>query len=93
MKVVCISGSPKATGNTATILSEIERPLKEQGIEVVRYCLGSCKINYCKGCKSCFGDSNKCVQNDDVKMILDDLSTSNLVIVASPSYWALFKKC
>jgi multimeric flavodoxin WrbA len=87
MKVISILGSPKGEGNTAAILDEIERPLKENGAEVVRYCLGKCRINYCVGCKSCFGDGGLCVQNDDVQTIINDLFESNLVIVASPSYW------
>ena len=86
MKVICILGSPKPNGNTATILNEIERPFKEHGIGVVRYCLGECKINYCTGCVSCFKDG-QCVQNDDVQIIINDLLESNLVIIASPSYW------
>lgn len=87
MKVICILGSPKPKGNTATILNEIERPLREHSVEIVRYCLGECKINYCIGCKSCFGESGRCVHDDDVQKITHDLSSANLVIVASPSYW------
>ena len=87
MKIISILGSPKPNGNTATILSEIERPFREKGIDVVRYCLGECKINYCKGCKICYTEYSKCVQNDDVQIIMNDLFESNLVIVASPSYW------
>ena len=87
MKAVCILGSPKPKGNTAAILDEIERPLKEHGIDVIRYCFGECKINYCLGCKSCFGGEGQCIQNDDVQKIMNDLLNSNLVIAASPSYW------
>lgn len=86
MKAICILGSPKPRGNTATILSEMERPLIEQGFDVVRHCLGECKINYCIGCTSCFKDG-KCVQNDDIQIIMQDLLEANLVIMASPSYW------
>jgi len=86
MKAVCILGSPKPNGNTAAILSEIERPLKEKGVDVVRYCLGECKINYCSGCKTCDKDG-QCIYNDDVQQIVHDMFTSDLVIVASPSYW------
>ena len=86
MKVTCILGSPHSNGNTATILSEIERPFKERGYEVVRYCLGSSNINYCQGCKSCY-ENGQCVQNDDVEVIVKSMFESELVIVASPSYW------
>ena len=40
MKVLSLLGSPNPKGNTATILDEIERPLREQGFDIARYCLG-----------------------------------------------------
>ena len=86
MKIVCLLGSPKPKGNTATILDAMERPLRAQGIDVVRYCLGECHINYCLGCKACF-NSGLCVQKDDVQPIMQDIAGANVVIVASPSYW------
>ena len=86
MKVTSILGSPKPDGNTSTILHEIERPFKEQGAEVVRYCLGQLNINYCTGCAVCF-ETGECAQNDDVQMVINDLVESDFVIVASPSYW------
>lgn len=33
MKVIILNGSPKAEGNTATALHEVERTLNQQGIE------------------------------------------------------------
>ena len=33
MKVIILNGSPKAEGNTATALHEVERILNQQGIE------------------------------------------------------------
>ena len=33
MKVIILNGSPKARGNTATALHEVERTLQQQGIE------------------------------------------------------------
>lgn len=86
MKVISILGSPNAHGNTATILNETERPFKERGDVVIRYCLRDCRINYCLGCKLCFPEG-QCGQNDDVQTIINDLFESNLVIVSSPSYW------
>ena len=33
MRVIILNGSPKAHGNTATALHEVERTLQQQGIE------------------------------------------------------------
>ena len=86
MKLVSILGSPKPNGNTSAILNEIELPFKEHGAEIVRHCLGQLRINYCTGCTSC-NYTGECVQDDDVRMIINDLVESDFVIVASPSYW------
>ena len=86
MKAVCILGSPKAKGNTATIVSEIIRALEINGIQTVLYQLGDLDIGYCCGCKSCY-TTGKCVQTDDAQKIIPDIFEAQLVIVASPSYW------
>jgi len=65
----------------------MERPLKQQGIAVIRHCFGECNIQYCLGCKTCFGEDGTCVHNDGVQAIMNDIMNANLVIVASPSYW------
>ena len=86
MKATLISGSPRKNGNTITILGEIERGLKEQGFETKHFILHESAINYCSGCKSCYKDGT-CVHNDDVPIIVQVIFDSQLVIVASPSYW------
>lgn len=37
MKVLLINGSPKANGNTATAMHEVERVLQEQGVQRYNY--------------------------------------------------------
>ena len=56
-------------------------------MDTVKYCLGNCCIKYCLGCRYCFENSGQCAQEDDVKIIVNDLFSSDLAIVASPSYW------
>ncbi len=86
MKAVCILGSPKPNGNTATILKEIFRAFEEQGIQTAMHCLSEETIHYCTGCKSCAVDG-KCIHNDDVQKIICEILQSQIVILASPSYW------
>ncbi len=86
MKAVCILGSPRPNGNTSAIVSEIIRGLEKHNIEVTQYCLNQLNISYCCGCKSCY-NTGKCVINDDVSKVVDAIFSSQLVIVASPSYW------
>ena len=86
MKAVCILGSPRSNGNTATILKEITNTLSGNGIDVRNYNLGEMKINYCVGCRTCETTGN-CIQNDDMYRIIADIYESDIVIMASPSYW------
>jgi multimeric flavodoxin WrbA len=86
MKAVCILGSPKPKGSTSVIVDEIFRALKAYDIETHLYQLSDLNIGYCCGCKSC-DITGKCVQTDDVQKMIGDIFASQLVIVASPSYW------
>lgn len=86
VKAVCILGSPKAKGSTATIVLQMTRALETHHIQTSIYQLSNLNIGYCCGCKSC-NLTGKCIQTDDVQKIVEAVFSSQLVIVASPSYW------
>ncbi len=86
MKAICIIGSPNPKGSTATIVDKIIEGMSINNIEIKRYVLGEMNINYCKGCKVCY-KTRKCIQNDDMEVVIKDLCESDIVVIASPSYW------
>ncbi len=86
MKALCIIGSPRKNGTTATVVSRMIEGLVEKGVDVKRYGLGALDINYCKGCHVC-EETGRCVQRDDMDLVLQDLFAADVVLVASPSYW------
>jgi multimeric flavodoxin WrbA len=86
MKVLCINGSPKRNGSSSMLIDEIIDGMGETNVSVTIHHLGDMKINYCIGCKNCHR-TGKCIQNDDVDIIIQDLIKADLVIIASPSYW------
>ena len=87
MKATCIVGSARANGSTACLIDAIARGMAGSGIQVQKYNIGEANIRYCLGCKRCYTDGH-CVQEDDVEAIVADILTSDVVVVASPSYWA-----
>lgn len=87
MKAICIIGSPRTNGSSAIIVDKVIQGMKETNIVVSRYCLGDMSINFCLGCKRCYEDGGRCVQNDDMDVIMNDLIESDIIIIASPSYW------
>lgn len=86
MNAICIIGSPRANGNTSIIVDKVIEGMKENSIEVTKFCLGDMNIKYCLGCKDCFNDG-KCVQKDDMDLLMEKLIESDIVLIASPSYW------
>lgn len=86
MKATCVLGSPKANGNTATILKEVSQIIENSGVETVIFNLGQAQIGFCTGCKIC-DKTGICIQRDDMDTIIDSIYNSDIVIIASPSYW------
>lgn len=60
MKVIILNGSPKAEGNTATALHEVERTLNQQGIETEWIHVGNKQIH---GCIACGTDPGEVTQD------------------------------
>ena len=87
LKATCIVGSARANGSCNYLVDSVIRGMQESGIETKKYCIGEMKIQYCCGQKKCYTDG-KCVYNDDVKQIVEDMIESDIVVMAAPSYWA-----
>ena len=65
LKVLMLNGSPKANGNTAIALREMENVFKENGIEVENIVIGNQAVRGCIACGSCY-EKGKCVFDDVV---------------------------
>ena len=86
MKALCIIGSPKTNGSTARLVDRMIEGMKSQHIEVSRYFLDQMNINYCKGYEK-YEVNRKCVQMDDMNLLIDEIYGSDIILLASPSYW------
>ena len=86
MRAICIVGSPRPDGSTARLVDVIIEGMRAAGIEARRHVLGELTIHYCQGCREC-EVTLKCVQRDDMDTLLADILDSDIVLLASPSYW------
>ena len=77
IKVLMINGSPRAEGNTALALHEMERVFAEQGIQVETVQIGGQAI---RGCVACNGDI--------VNELAVKFEKADGLVVASPVYYA-----
>ena len=85
MKVLGICGSPRKNANTETALREALKVIEKQGIETELITLAGKKIEFCTHCNICKTDP--CPIKDDVPEILEKMSLSDAIIIASPTYF------
>ena len=86
-KVIILNGSPKANGNTATALHEVERTLGQQGIETEWIHVGHLQIHGCIACNKCW-TSGICAFGDIVNEISVKMRDADGLLIGSPVYFA-----
>ena len=87
MKVLLINGSPKANGNTAFALEQMEEVFHAAGVETETIQVGSQIICGCTGCGSCY-KTQKCVFDDLVNGTAAKLPEYDGMVIGSPVYYA-----
>jgi multimeric flavodoxin WrbA len=89
MKVIAICGSPKSKGNTALALEILGEKLKShiENLEYEIVHLRKLDLRSCNACNGCYG-KKKCVQDDDINMLLDKLLTADGIVLGSPTYFS-----
>ncbi len=86
MKILFLNGSARSNGNTNALLSIIAEKLDRNVFEARIINISDYKISYCLGCHSC-ETTRKCIQNDEMENIYHAFEKSDLICIASPSYW------
>ena len=87
MNVLLINGSPRADGNTALALREMEQVFAGQGIETETVQVGHLPIRGCIGCAQC-ARLGKCVFDDIVNEIAPKFASCDGLVLGSPVYYA-----
>ena len=87
MKVLLFNGSPHTNGCTYTALCEIEKTLKEEGIDSEIYQIGTDPVSACKACYAC-GKLGKCVIDDKVNDFVEYAADFDGFIFGSPVHYA-----
>ncbi len=90
MKVLALNGSPHMNeGNTALILNPFLEGMKEAGADVEVFYTRRMSIGPCNGDMSCwFKNPGTCGQRDDMQMLLPKLKEADVIVWASPVYYA-----
>ena len=87
MKVLMLNGSPKANGNTALALKELEKVFAAEEIEVETVQIGNKPIRGCVACGGCY-KAGRCVLDDSLEELAAKFQEADGLVVASPVYYA-----
>jgi multimeric flavodoxin WrbA len=87
MKIVCLLGSPRPNGNSATIAKHFCETAEKGGASVQVFALNKLKYRGCQACGTCKTKLDKCVLEDDLTEVLDVVREADILVMASPIYY------
>lgn len=88
MNIVCVLGSPRYKGNSASIAERFCRTAEGLGATVTTHALNKLTYKGCQGCQACKTSSDRCVVEDDLAQVLGSIYGADIVVLASPVYMA-----
>ena len=86
MKVLAISASPRAGGNSDVLCDRFLKGASEAGHVVKKIRLAGMEISPCAACYGC-RDTHRCVKRDDMELVLQQLIDADTVVLATPVYF------
>ena len=87
MRVELVNGSPNKNGSTSLALAEVEKTLKEAGIETHVFWIGPKPIGGCMGCGKC-AELRRCVIDDKVNEFRVLAHAADGFVFGSPVHYA-----
>jgi multimeric flavodoxin WrbA len=86
MNILILSGSPRKGGNTELLAEAFAKGAAEHHhVEIVS--VHDYKVNPCLGCNACFKTDGICAQKDDMALIYEKMSQTDMLVIASPVYF------
>ena len=85
--VLIIKGNPRTKGNTATMADIFAKGAIENHNVVTEIVLKDKTIIDCSGCAICQQNGGKCVQDDDMNEIYDEMYKADVIVLACPVYF------
>lgn len=88
MKILVLNGSPRAQGNTATMIDAFKKGAIQAGNSVLVIDVCKKKIAGCLACEYCHTKGTGCcVQKDDMQEVYTELENAEMLVIASPIYY------
>ncbi len=85
MKIIGVSGSPRAEGNTGRLVRRVLARAEALGAETEYVSVADVEVKPCAACEACMR-SGECVLNDDFPALAERLPAADGVVLGSPNY-------
>ena len=86
-KVLIVTSSPNAGGNSNTMASAFEEAARKGGAAVTRFDMNKVKGSGCCACMACRKTSEWCVLKDGVGEVLEAFRDADVLVMAAPVWW------
>jgi len=86
-KVLILTSSPNADGNTNTMASAFEEAARKKGAAVTRFDMNKVDGSGCIACMACRKQSEWCVLKDGIGEVLDAFRETDVLVMAAPVWW------
>ena len=86
MNIVAISASPRKNGNSDLLCDQFLKGASEAGHTTKKIRLAAQNIHPCTACYKC-QTTRRCVQQDDMAEILENLMEADMIVLATPVYF------
>ncbi|AFV23388.1 NADPH-dependent FMN reductase [Methanolobus psychrophilus R15] len=87
MRILGISGSPKAGGNNDKLIEKVLNIALKRGFDTETVFISSALIAPCTACGACAKEGGKCPIDDSMQIVYDKLVSADGIIVSSPVYF------
>lgn len=88
MRVAALLGSPRGKSNSSFFARHFLAAARNKGAEVQEFSLNQLNYKACQGCYACKTRLEHCVLQDDLTPVLKAVKDSDLIVMASPVYYA-----
>lgn len=89
-KIVVITGSPRKGGNSDAMADSFIKAAEAKGHSVTRFNAAEMDVHGCRGCETCYSKGDACSFDDDFNKVAPVLLDSDVIVLATPTYWYSF---
>lgn len=87
-KLLILVGSPRKTGNSATLANAVQQGAEVAGSQVTIRHIDDYIANFLRDCRTCRLSNGECAIEDNFKtLFFDDFLSADGVVFCSPIYW------